>query len=159
MGRMSEPRVSLVPMSDAQVTAWLPVAMAHYEQARQEAGDTAEQAAAGRRASEERFFAGGRLKEGQLLYTVRLGDDDAGWLWIGPWDDEGSVWWVWDLMVHEPFRRRGVARRAMIAGEEVARSHGATSLMLNVFAYNEGAIALYRALGYLPASLHMAKRL
>ncbi|MDR5693040.1 GNAT family N-acetyltransferase [Agromyces indicus] len=156
---MSEPRVSLVPMSDAQVAAWLPVAMAHYEQARIEAGDTPGQAAAARRASEERFFPGGRRVEGQLLHTVRLGDEEAGWLWIGPWGDEGTVWWVWDLMVHEPFRRRGVARRAMIAGEEVARAHGATSLMLNVFAYNEGAIALYRTLGFLPASIHMAKRL
>ena len=69
------------------------------------------------------------------------------------------LWWVWDLMVHPGFRRRGVARGAMVAAEEIARRHGATSLMLNVFAYNEGAIALYEALGYRTASVHMAKSL
>lgn len=156
---MSDPEVSLVPMSDAQVTAWLPVAMAHYEQARREAGDTPEQALAGRRASEERFFPGGRAAAGQLLHTIRLGEEDAGWLWIGPVDDEGSLWWIWDLMVHPGFRRRGVARRAMLAAEEVAREHGAKTLMLNVFAYNQGAIALYESLGFHPASLHMSKPL
>ena len=156
---MTERAVELVPMDDAEVAAWLPLAMAHYEQARVEAGDSPEQAAAGRRASEERFFPVGRIVEGQLLHTIRLDGEDAGWLWLGPWDDRGSVWWVWDLMVHPGFRRRGVARGAMVAAEEIARRHGATSLMLNVFAYNEGAIALYEALGYRTASIHMAKPL
>lgn len=158
-GAMSPDRVELVLKNDAQVAEWLPVAMAHYEQARIEAGDSAEQAAAGRRASEERFFPDGRIVAGQLLHTIRLGDEDAGWLWLGPWDDGGSLWWVWDLMVHHGYRRRGVARRAMLAAEAVARDHGATSLMLNVFAYNEGAIALYEALGYRTASVHMVKPL
>ncbi|MBM7502640.1 GNAT family N-acetyltransferase [Agromyces aurantiacus] len=156
---MTAERVELVLKSDAQVAEWLPVAMAHYEQARVEAGDSPAQAAAGRRASEERFFPGGRIVEGQLLHTIRLGVEDAGWLWIGPWDSEGSLWWVWDLMVHPEFRRRGIARDAMLAAERIAREHGATSLMLNVFAFNEGAIALYEALGYHPASIHMAKPL
>ncbi|WP_195760634.1 GNAT family N-acetyltransferase [Agromyces kandeliae] len=156
---MDDPEVRLVRMTDAEVAAWLPGAMAHYEQARREAGDTPEQAAAGRRASEERFFPGGRPVEGQLLHSIRLGDEDAGWLWLGPWDEHGELWWVWDLEVHPSFRRRGVARRAMLAGEEVAREHGASRLGLNVFGYNDGAIALYRDLGYEVASLHMAKAL
>jgi ribosomal protein S18 acetylase RimI-like enzyme len=156
---MSEPDVRLVRMSDAEVQAWLPIAMAHYEEARTEAGDTPEQAAAGRRASEDRFFPDGRIVDGQLLHAIRIGDEDAGWLWVGPWDDTGSVWWVWDLMVHPGYRRRGVARRAMVAAEEIARDHGAITLMLNVFADNEAAIALYDALGFRAASLHMAKTL
>jgi GNAT superfamily N-acetyltransferase len=156
---MTPEPVHLVVKNDAQIAEWLPVAMAHYEQARIEAGDTPEGAAAARRASEERFFPDGRIVAGQLLHTIRLGDEDAGWLWLGPWDDTGTVWWVWDLMVHPGFRRRGVARRAMEAAEQVAREHGASSLMLNVFAFNEGAIALYQALGYHAASIHMAKSL
>ena len=43
--------------------------------------------------------------------------------------------------------------------DAVARDHGATSLRLNVFAYTEGAIALYEALGYRTASVHMVKPL
>lgn len=156
---MSDPDVRLVRMSDAEVAAWVPVAMAKYEEARVEAGDTPEAAARARRASEERFFPGGRIINGQLLHTIRIGDEDAGWLWVGPWDDTGDIWWVWDLMVHPGFRRRGVARRAMLEAEQVARDHGAAKLMLNVFARNEAAIALYDALGFTPASLHLAKTL
>ncbi|MGR0318823.1 GNAT family N-acetyltransferase [Agromyces sp. ZXT2-3] len=156
---MTEPDVRLVRMTDDEVAAWLPAAMAHYEQARLEAGDTPEEAAAGRRASEERFFPDGRLVEGQLLHAIRAGDDEAGWLWLGPWNERGELWWIWDLEVHPAFRRRGIARRAMLLGEEVAREHGASRLMLNVFGYNDGAIALYEGLGYEVASLHMAKPL
>ncbi|WP_353826300.1 GNAT family N-acetyltransferase [Agromyces sp. SYSU T0242] len=157
---MSEPDVRLVPMDDDAVATWLPEAMAAYERARIEAGDTPDAAAAARRASEDRFFPDGRVVEGQLLHTVRLGDDDAGWLWIGPMSGERSeTWWVWDLAVRPEFRRRGVARRAMLLGEDVARSHGATSLMLNVFGGNDGAIALYGSLGYDVAAMHMRKPL
>jgi ribosomal protein S18 acetylase RimI-like enzyme len=157
--RMTEPEVRLVRMSDAEVATWLPRAMALYEEARREAGDSPEQAAAARRASEERFFPEGRVAEGQLLHSIRVGDAEAGWLWLGPWDEHGELWWIWDLEVHPAFRRRGVARRAMLAGEEIAREHGASRLMLNVFGTNEGAIALYEGLGYEVASLHLAKPL
>ncbi|WP_400997446.1 GNAT family N-acetyltransferase [Agromyces sp. GXQ0307] len=156
---MNDSAVRLVRMTDTEVAAWLPLAMGLYEQARLDAGDTPEQAAAGRRASEERFFPDGRLVEGQLLHAIRIGAEDAGWLWLGPWDEHGDLWWIWDLEVHPAFRRRGVARAAMLAGEEIAREHGASRLMLNVFGSNDGAIALYRGLGYGIASLHMVKPL
>lgn len=152
------PHVELVAKTDEEVAEWLPVAMDLYEQARRAAGDTPEGAAAGRRASEERFFPGGRLAEGQLLHTIRADGEDAGWLWLGPWSD-GTDWWVWDIRVHDRFRRRGIAREALVAGEQVAREHGATSLGLNVFADNEGAIALYDGLGYRTTSQHMLKSL
>ncbi|GAA1060466.1 GNAT family N-acetyltransferase [Agromyces bracchium] len=156
---MTDSEVRLVLMSDAEVAAWLPTAMALYEQARLDAGDTPEQAAAGRRASEERFFPDGRLVDGQLLHAIRVDGEDAGWLWLGPWDEQGDLWWIWDVEVHPDFRRRGIARAAMLAGEGIAREHGAARLMLNVFGGNDGAIALYRGLGYEVASLHLAKPL
>ena len=152
------PHVELVPKTDAEVAAWLPVAMGLYEAARQEAGDTPEAAAAGRAASEERFVPDGRLAEGQLLSTILADGEEAGWLWLGPWG-EGSEWWVWDIRVHDDFRRRGIARAALEQGERVARDHGASALGLNVFGYNDGAIALYRALGYRTTALHMMKEL
>ena len=152
------PKIELVAKTDTEVAAWVPVAMELYEQARREAGDDAAQAAAARRASEERFFPDGALAEGQLAHTILVDGEDAGWLWLGPWQD-GPEWWVWDVRVHESFRRRGVARTALLEAEGVAREHGATSLGLNVFANNEAAIALYTALGYRPTSLHMSKAL
>jgi GNAT superfamily N-acetyltransferase len=159
-GAMTEPtlKIELVPKTDAEIAAWVPVAMELYESARRDAGDDAEQAAVARRASEDRFFPDGRLADGQLVHTIVVDGVDAGWLWLGPWQD-GPQWWVWDVRVHDRFRRRGVASAALRAGARVAREHGATSLGLNVFAVNEAAVALYTALGYRPTALHMSKEL
>jgi ribosomal protein S18 acetylase RimI-like enzyme len=56
-------------------------------------------------------------------------------------------------------RRRGVGRALMAAAEELARSWGAASVVLDVQGFNDGAERFYRALGYLPAALRMSKRL
>ena len=85
------------------------------------AGDTPERAAAGRRASQERFFPDGRLVDGQLLFTIVAAGEDAGWLWIGPMEDPSS-WYVWDVAVHEAFRGRGIGEATMLLAEDVARS-------------------------------------
>jgi len=155
---MATPDIRLVPKSDDETARWLPVAMAAYEHARIAAGDTAEQAVVARRASEEQFFPDGRLIDGHFLFTVVADGEDAGWLWIGPSND-AATWWVWDIQVHDSFRRRGIARATMLLAEDVARSQGASAIRLNVFAYNEGAIRLYDDLGYETASMHKQKRL
>jgi ribosomal protein S18 acetylase RimI-like enzyme len=152
------PDIRLVPKSDDETAQWLPIAMAAYEQARLQAGDTPEQAAEGRRTSERQFFPDGRLVEGHFLFTVVVDDEDAGWLWIGPSSDP-TTWWVWDIEVHEAFRRRGLGRATMLLAEDVARSQGAAAIRLNVFAYNVEAIRLYDSLGYETASMHKQKRL
>jgi len=153
---MATPDIRLVPKSDDETARWLPTAMAAYEQARLRAGDDPEQAAAARRISEEQFFPDGRLVDGQFLFTVVADGEDAGWLWIGPMQD-ASNWYVWDVAVHEAFRGRGLGRAAMQLAEDFARSQGATSMRLNVFAYNDPAVRLYESLGYATASMHMHK--
>ncbi|WP_172979700.1 GNAT family N-acetyltransferase [Agromyces agglutinans] len=152
--------IVLVPKDDEAVARWLPVAMREYEEARLEAGDSPESADAARAQSEARFFPDGRLIEGHLLYTVEVDGEEAGWLWIGPWDSRGTEdWWVYDLRVLDEFQRRGIAREVMRRADEIAREHGAKSIGLNAFATNVPAIALYESLGYLTAALHMRKEL
>ncbi|WP_169053817.1 GNAT family N-acetyltransferase [Agromyces sp. H66] len=155
---MTTPDIRLVPKSDDETARWLPVAMAAYERARMTAGDSPEQAAAARRASQEQFFPDGRLIEGHFLFTILADDEDAGWLWLGP-SPEGASWWIWDVAVHDSHRRRGIGRAAMILAEDIARSQGASEMRLNVFAYNEPAIRLYDELGYETAAVHKHKRL
>jgi len=155
---MAKPDIRLVPKSDDETVRWLPVAMSAYERARIAAGDTPEQAAAARRASQEQFFPDGRLIDGHFLFTVLADGEDAGWLWIGPSSD-AATWWVWYIGVHEAFRRRGIARETMLLAEDVARSQRAAAIRLNVFAYNESAIRLYDDLGYETVSIHKQKRL
>ena len=148
--------VRLRPKTDAETAAWLPIAMAAYEQARRQAGDTAEGAAVARQASQEQYFPDGRLIDGHLLFTVEADGEAAGWLWIGPMSDPVN-WYVWDIAIDERHRRRGLGARTMQLAEEVAREHGAVDLRLNVFGYNEPAIRLYEALGYETAAIHMQK--
>lgn len=157
-GRMASPDIRLVPKSDDETARWLPVAMTAYERARVSAGDTPEQAAAARRTSEEQFFPDGRLVEGHFLFTVEADGEDAGWLWLGPSPDGGS-WWIWDIAVHGSHRKRGIARETMLLAEEFARSQGAKTMRLNVFADNVAAIRLYDSLGYETAAMHKHKQL
>ena len=155
---MTTPDVRLVPKTTEQTAAWLPVAMTAYRQARQRAGENAEQAAEASRMSESQFFPEGRLIDGHFLFTVEADGEDAGWLWLGPMKDV-STWYVWDVAVHEAFRGRGIGRATMALAEEFARSQGATMMQLNVFAYNEPAIGLYGSMGYTVTSMHMQKPL
>ena len=156
---MTTSDLRLVPKTDDETARWLPVAMAAYEQARRDAGDGPEQAEAARRLSQEQFFPDGRLIDGHFLFTVVDGDgDDVGWLWIGPVDG-ATAWYVWDVEVHEAHRGRGLGRATMRLAEDFARSQGATSMRLNVFAYNVPAVRLYESLGYDTAAMHMHKEL
>jgi ribosomal protein S18 acetylase RimI-like enzyme len=155
---MTTPDLRLVPKTPEQTAAWLPVAMTAYRQARQRAGENAEQAAEASRMSESQFFPEGRLIDGHFLFSVEADGEDAGWLWLGPMKDV-STWYVWDVAVHEAFRGRGIGRATMALAEEFARSQGATMMQLNVFAYNEPAIGLYGSMGYTVTSMHMQKPL
>ena len=63
----------------------------------------------------------------------------------------------YDLRILPEYRRRGHAGRALQAVELLARTLGANSLALQVFANNPAALALYRQQGYRVSSLNMDK--
>ncbi|MGI9823696.1 N-acetyltransferase family protein [Agromyces sp. Marseille-Q5079] len=152
--------IEYAPMSEEDVELWLPESMAYYEAARMRAGDTEAEAIQGKRASLARFFPDGRhLIDGQHLFTILADGEDVGWLWLGPWSEGGDQWWVWDIHIRAPYRRRGHARAAMEYAAAFAKEQGAPMLGLNVFAYNVPAIELYEDLGFEAASLHMVKAL
>jgi len=83
----------------------------------------------------------------------------------------GILWWavvelagvrsafIYEIRVHEAFRRQGHAKRAIQALEPIVHERGMKRLGLHVFAYNEGAQALYRSLGFEVTSLNMLKTL
>ena len=150
--------VTLVQKTADQLAAWLPVSMALYVQARIDAGDSPEAAASAATASQNRFFPDGVPAEGQLVFTIDSDGADAGWLWLGPYTD-GPDWWIWDIQVHEHYRRRGIAAAGLRLAEEVARDGGAPALGLNVFGGNETARRLYDRVGYGVTSVHMRKPL
>jgi ribosomal protein S18 acetylase RimI-like enzyme len=64
---------------------------------------------------------------------------------------------IYDLLIHAPFRRRGYGRQAMLALEDKAQELGLASLTLHVFEGNTPARDLYAALGYRPEGSYMIK--
>jgi RimJ/RimL family protein N-acetyltransferase len=79
-------------------------------------------------------------------------------VWISPRDSgAGRSLWIYDIVVHERFRRRGYATRILHLLEDKARQLGAERVELHVFGHNHGARALYEKLGYTPTSIVMAK--
>ena len=56
--------------------------------------------------------------------------------------------YVGSVMVDPDYRRRGVGRALLAAAAEWGREHGIEKLELHVFPWNEGAIALYEAVGF-----------
>jgi ribosomal protein S18 acetylase RimI-like enzyme len=86
--------------------------------------------------------------EGQRLLTAYADGVAIGtvWLEIG---DPGSTAFVSDIHVRPDFRRRGHARRIMLAAERLCREAGVAVVGLSVFGFNEGARALYDQLGYM----------
>jgi GNAT superfamily N-acetyltransferase len=63
------------------------------------------------------------------------------------------------LAVHEALRRRNVGRALMERAEAWAKSRGATSIELNVYAFNQPARDFYRELGFATLSHKMTKPL
>jgi ribosomal protein S18 acetylase RimI-like enzyme len=105
----------------------------------------------------------GLLPEGtatrdHFLFSVR--DEsvpaEVGILWVSP-RDSGRSLWIYDIIVHERFRRRGYGHRILGLVEDKARELGADKVELHVFGHNHGARALYEKLGYTATSIIMAK--
>jgi RimJ/RimL family protein N-acetyltransferase len=108
----------------------------------------------------EGLLPDGTLTRGHFLYAVR--DEsvpaEVGVLWISPRDDgPGRTLWIYDIVVHDGFRRRGYASRILHLVEDKARELGAGKVELHVFGHNHGARALYENAGFKPTSIIMTK--
>jgi ribosomal protein S18 acetylase RimI-like enzyme len=64
---------------------------------------------------------------------------------------------VENVTVRGAHRRRGIGRALMRKAEAWARTKGATSIELSVYAFNRAAQAFYRRLGYETLSHHMLR--
>ncbi len=104
----------------------------------------------------------GTTTKGHFLYEVRDESIQAtvGNLWLAVLDSSvGRSFWVYDILIHEQFRRQGYGASALGLLEEKARELGAGSVGLHVFGHNDAARALYEKTGYNTTSIVMSKRL
>ncbi|MFE6866459.1 GNAT family N-acetyltransferase [Kitasatospora sp. NPDC057692] len=152
---------TLRPMDARAFPAWLDRSRRDYAKDLVSAGQTPGDAQRHADESMARAFPSGEPGPGHAVFDVL---DEAGLavghLWIGP-DTSGDTasWWIWDVVIDEDRRGRGLGRTAMLLGEEYARAQGARTLGLNVFGFNTGARGLYESLGYETTSVKMLKHL
>lgn len=100
--------------------------------------------------------------EGHYLYLLQDPSkaEEVGVVWIAVLDSSvGRSIWIYDIQIHEPFRRKGHATRALRAVEERATELGADKVELHVFGHNPAARALYEKVGYETTSVVMRRRL
>ncbi len=64
---------------------------------------------------------------------------------------------VYDIIIHAKYRNKGFGTDAMTEIEEWATAAGARTIWLHVFWHNQGALALYKKLGYSESGVTMRK--
>jgi ribosomal protein S18 acetylase RimI-like enzyme len=152
--------VSLRPMDAPEIAQFIVASRAAYVAERAAAGDDAEEAANAVADMSRELFPGGRPAPGHFLYAVAEDDRRVGSLWIGSASEaRPGEWWVWDVVIDESARGRGLGKACMLLAEREAAANGATRLGLSVFDHNPVAAHLYESLGYETVSRRMSKTL
>jgi ribosomal protein S18 acetylase RimI-like enzyme len=95
------------------------------------------------------------------LLTVRNEDEEnVGYLFVAIKDfGTGEQVYIYEIFIWEAYRRRGYAKDAFLALEEVVAEWGYDTLALHVFGHNTAAIALYQKLDYFTTDVNMAKKI
>ncbi len=112
------------------------------------------------RKSLDELLPHGLATSGNYLFTIRDSGQQVsvGTVWFAVEDRAGKrVGYVYDLSIKPEHRRKGHARRALLALEDQARSLGLLGMALHVFGHNTLAQGLYAKLGYRPTNISMFK--
>jgi ribosomal protein S18 acetylase RimI-like enzyme len=142
-------------MPAERLDAWMEKGVVDYVADRMRAGEPRDVAEDNAKRSRDASFPDGSLQESHRVFDVVADGETVGFLWIAPRIEGSDQWWVYDIEIDEQHRRRGYARAALELGHAEAKSLGAKSIGLNVFAFNDGARALYDSLGYEPTAIQM----
>jgi ribosomal protein S18 acetylase RimI-like enzyme len=155
--------IHLIPMTEDEFRVFLDRDIREYADSQVRAGAWSQTEALARSRREHRtLLRDGLRSKYHHLYTIRESDDGeaVGALWFrANLDSAAASGFIFDIEIHEPYRRKGYARQAMQHLEEIAREMGLRQLELHVFAFNDGARMLYESLGYTVSSINMSKRL
>lgn len=152
--------VSLRDMSDAEFSEFLVASRQAYVAERITSGESAADAARTVNEMSRELFPGDEPSPGHRFYALEEDGTRVGSLWLGPPTDERpGEWWVWDIVIDESCRGRGLGKACMLLAEREVSAQGATSLGLTVFGHNPIARHLYDSLGYREVSTRMSKPL
>ena len=155
--------VRLVPMTEDEFASFKEHSLASFVAGKTAAEYFDEQAA---RAIGERTFSGllpqGIATPGQHLVAIEeeVSGERVGLLWFGVADQgAGPLAYVFDGLIFEPHRRRGLASASLAALEAAAKTAGARQIALQLFGGNEAARALFARCGFSVTDVMLAKSL
>ena len=102
---------------------------------------------------------GGQTKDNYLYNIIEdISGKNVGHIWVKLEDNiRTKSAFIYDIEVHEQYRRNGYAKSALFCIEKVVADLGAISLGLHVFNNNPAALALYKSINYQVVSLNMQK--
>jgi ribosomal protein S18 acetylase RimI-like enzyme len=87
--------------------------------------------------------------EGVGLLVAELDDEVAGVIWMEMATRQKTKFtFMSHLVVEKKHRQKGIGRSLIEAGEEWGKEMGAVYALLNVWEFNEGAVAFYEKSGY-----------
>ncbi|MDT0268487.1 GNAT family N-acetyltransferase [Streptomyces sp. DSM 44915] len=163
---MTAARIRLDRMSETEYQQFTAIAIPDYADEKVRAGTWPREEALDRaRATFAQLLPAGVTSPDNHLFTVRDAAEDAaegkgeavGWLWFALRGEPGRrEAYLYNIVVHEPFRGRGYGRAAMLACATAAREHGANSVGLHVFGSNTVARKLYTSLGFAETGVLMS---
>jgi shikimate dehydrogenase len=112
------------------------------------------------------YYAGLLADENAAMFVAEAGDALAGFVHVLVREPAPMPIFVPrryavvdGLAVTAAFRHQGVGRLLMDSAQRWAAARGAGAIELNVYAFNETAIAFYRSLGYEIYSVRMSRAL
>ncbi len=149
----------LVPMDESDFLPFMERLVQGYAEECIRAGRwTKEEGLVEARKETQKLLPNGRETPNHFIFSIvaHSTNEKVGALWLAI---EPRGGFVYDLLVFEPYRRRGYAEQAMTLAEEVARGKGVEKISLHVFGDNLGARRLYTKLGYSETNVIMSKSL
>ena len=153
--------VQLIPLSAQQFPAWMERSRTEYASDLITTGESPQEAHRRAYESLDAAFPENIPTIDNAVFDVLDGTGTTiGYLWVGTDSSEDNrSWWVWDIVIDEEHRGKGLGRKAMKLAEDYARSQGAHTLGLSVFGFNHGARGLYESMGYEIVTTKMKKHL
>jgi ribosomal protein S18 acetylase RimI-like enzyme len=152
--------VELREKPPAAVAEWLASMWVGYREELLGAGMSDAEADQNIERNRSQLLDGDQLVAGQFVLDVFEGGEAVGSLWLANQSPQGlSAWFIYDIVIDEKFRGRGLGRETMTAGEEFVKARGGTRLGLNVFGPNRVALGLYESMDYQVMAVSMFKDL
>ncbi|WP_407968963.1 GNAT family N-acetyltransferase [Bacillus altitudinis] len=153
--------VTLQPMSQTDYDVLIEASIKRYAEEKILAGTWGQEEA--QKNAEEQFellLPEGLQTEDHELWTFMHGDESIGWVWLcyDP-DHPQHEGFIYNFILFEAYRGKGLAKQAMAALEEQAKSLGVKKLSLHVFAHNQIARSLYEKTGFAETGIYMSKPL